>query len=135
MGFNLVYTTSSSPPVLTDKADIAAHEQVVQGKQEPLSNSGSVCRIVDFAPGYTCVMYRTKSLDYGVVLEGEGPEMVLDGGEVQKLSRSDVCVQRATMHRWRNTSATGWARMLFVSLGDAKIVVGGKELGDEGYVQ
>lgn len=57
-------------------------------------------------------MHRTVSLDYGVVLEGE-IEVVLDSGETRLLKRGDMAVQRGTMHAWRNTSKTEWARMLY----------------------
>ena len=63
------------------------------------------------SPGLTSPMHRTVSLDYGVVVEGE-VELILDSGETRILKRGDVCVQRATMHAWRNLSQTEWARML-----------------------
>ena len=75
-------------------------------------------------------MHRTQSLDYGVVLEGE-VEMILDGGETRLLRRGDVAVQRGTNHAWRNTSETEWARMLFVLLASEKVMVAGKELGED----
>lgn len=64
------------------------------------------------------VMHRTQSLDYGVVTEGSVVVM-FDSGEERLMHRGDVCVQRATMHAWRNPSETEWARMMF-SLQDAK---------------
>jgi len=75
-------------------------------------------------------MHRTVSLDYGVVLEGE-VELVLDSGETRVLRRGDVAVQRATAHAWRNVSATQWARMLFVLVPCAEVVVGGRRVGEE----
>jgi quercetin dioxygenase-like cupin family protein len=75
-------------------------------------------------------MHRTQSLDYGVVIEGE-IECILDSGEKRLLRRGDVCVQRGTMHSWRNTSTDAWARMLFVLLPCEKVKVGELELGNE----
>ena len=58
-------------------------------------------------------MHRTKSLDYGVLLEGEIIAIV-DSGEEKTLKKGDLVIQRATNHSWRNPSRTEWARMLFV---------------------
>ena len=92
--------------------------------------NGTICRIVDFAPNCEPLMHRTQSLDYGVVLEGE-LEMVLDDGVTRVMGRGDVAVQRATIHGWRNTSQTEWARMLFVLQECQKPLAGGKELGED----
>lgn len=76
-------------------------------------------------------MHRTESLDYGVVLEGT-VELALDSGEIRIMNRGDLCVQRATNHAWKNiTENDGWARMMFVLVSSEKVVVGGKELGEE----
>lgn len=130
MGFSLIYTTSSTPPNLTNNGDIRAHEETASAGTGLVNPNGSVIRCVDLAPGYTCVMHRTKSLDYGVVLEGE-VEMVLDSGETRTMGRGDVAVQRATMHQWRNCSAGDWARMMFV-LQDCVVGEGGggEDLGE-----
>lgn len=86
---------------------------------------------MDFAPGIDCPMHKTVSLDYGVVLEGE-IELELDGGEIKRMGRGDVCVQRATNHKWRNvTEGGGWARMMFVLTACEK-GVGIEESGIEG---
>jgi quercetin dioxygenase-like cupin family protein len=76
-------------------------------------------------------MHRTESIDYGVVLEGT-LELLLDSGETRIMKRGDVCVQRATMHAWKNvTENSGWARMMFVLVASEKVVVGGQELGED----
>lgn len=72
-------------------------------------------------------MHRTESLDYGIVVMGE-VECILDSGEKKRMGVGDVCVQRGTMHAWRNCSESGWARMVFVLLG----VEGGVECEGEG---
>lgn len=97
MAFNVIYTTSEFPASLNDDVDIAKHDALVSSDKLGLvSPGGTVCRQVDFAPGYDCMMHRTQSLDFGIVLEGE-VEMVLDSGETQLMKRGDVAVQRATM--------------------------------------
>jgi len=74
-------------------------------------------------------MHKTASIDYGVVLEGT-IELVLDSGETKVMTRGDVCVQRATMHAWRNvTEGDGWGRMLFVLVTAAMEEGVGVELG------
>jgi len=75
-------------------------------------------------------MHRTVSLDYGVVLIGE-VELVLDSGEVRLMKPGDICVQRGTMHAWRNTSKTEWARMLYVLQPSLPVSVGGTELVED----
>ncbi|RFU31444.1 hypothetical protein B7463_g4872, partial [Scytalidium lignicola] len=134
VGFNVVYTTSEFPPNLNDDADIKAHtEKMSRGEPGLVSPRGTVCRIVDFAPGCKPLMHRTQSLDYGVVLEGE-VEMELDDGSVNLLKRGDFAVQRATKHAWRNPHPTQWTRMLFVLQDCEPVVVAGKrykeDLGD-----
>jgi len=75
-------------------------------------------------------MHRTVSLDYGVVLIGE-VELVLDSGEVRLMKPRDICVQRGTMHAWRNTSKTEWARMLYVLQPSLPVSVAGTELVED----
>lgn len=131
LAFAVPYTTSVFPPNLNDDADLAAHDRVLASGRLGLVNPrGTVLRCVDFAPGYACGMHRTQSLDYGIVMEGE-VEMVLDGGERHTLRRGDVAVQRATQHQWVNTSKTEWARMMFVLQDCEKLVVGGREMGED----
>jgi uncharacterized cupin superfamily protein len=56
-------------------------------------------------------MHRTRTIDYGIVLEGE-MVLILSDSEVM-LSTGDVVVQRGTDHAWENRSAND-ARMAFV---------------------
>lgn len=131
MAFNVVYTTSEFPVSLNSDTDIARHDDLLSSKKLGLvSPGGTVCRIVDFAPGYECIMHRTQSLDYGVVLEGT-IEMVLDSELKQTMHRGDTAVQRATMHAWRNPSETEWARMLFVLQDCQPLTVGGNALKED----
>ena len=127
---SLIYTTSEPKPNLNDDADITMHEKkVAAGKVGLVSPGGSVCRITDFSPRNDPQMHRTKSLDYGVVMEGE-MELILDSGEVHLMNKGDVAVQRGTMHAWRNPSSTQWARMLFMLLDCQPLSVAGGELGE-----
>ncbi|KAL4876675.1 hypothetical protein BJY04DRAFT_222851 [Aspergillus karnatakaensis] len=130
--FSLAYTTSTIPASFKNDADIPAYAEFIKPGNSPglVVKSGSVCRIVDMRPGAISPMHRTVSLDYGVVLEGV-VELVLDSGETRVMNRGDVAVQRGTMHAWRNTSDTEWARMLYVLLPAEGVNAGGRELGEE----
>jgi len=75
-------------------------------------------------------MHRTVSLDYGIVLVGE-VELVLDSGETRLMKTGDICVQRGTMHAWRNTSPTEWARMMYVLQPSLPLTVDGQELKED----
>lgn len=128
MAFNVIYTTSQFPADLNNDKDIKTHDQVTSsGKLGLVNPNGTVCRVVDFAPGYECMMHRTQSIDYGIVLEGT-IEMVLDSGDRRQMQRGDVAVQRGTMHAWKNASETDWARMIFVLQDCQKLEIGGQEL-------
>jgi uncharacterized cupin superfamily protein len=130
MNMSVAYTTSF-PPDLNGDADVAAHEKKMSGGGMGLvSAGGTVLRYVDFGPGYECMMHRTQSVDYGIVLEGR-IESVLDSGEVTLMQRGDVMVQRATMHSWRNPSQTEWARMIFCLQDCRPLLVGGKRMAED----
>ncbi|KAI0477102.1 hypothetical protein GGR56DRAFT_665263 [Xylariaceae sp. FL0804] len=146
MGMAPVWT-NTWPADLNGGADVAAHDRVLaEGRRRPLGlvlRSGVVCRHVDFAPRYACMMHRTQSLDFGVLLEGT-VDMVLDGGDGDdgngdgvrtrtrtRLRRGDVAVQRATMHAWENPSETEWARMLFVLQDSKPLFVNGERMRED----
>ena len=131
MAFNVGYTTSTFPPQMSGDVDITAHEHTMSRGNIGLTNpGGTVCRIVDFGPKSEPLMHRTQSLDYGIVLEGE-VELILDSGEKRIMGRGDLAVQRGTNHAWRNTSETEWARMAFVLQASEKVIIDGKELGED----
>ncbi|KEQ85615.1 hypothetical protein M438DRAFT_405024 [Aureobasidium pullulans EXF-150] len=131
MAFNVAYTTSQFPADLNDNADIKTYDHVLSsGKLGLVNPHGTVCRTVDFAPGFECMMHRTQSLDYGIVIQGE-IELVLDSGERQLMGPGDIAVQRATMHSWRNPSSDKWARMTFVLQDCEKLVVGGEVMKED----
>jgi len=132
MGMGVAYTTSF-PPDLNKDADVTSHDEKMEasgGKLGLVSGGGTVLRYVDFGPGYTCMMHRTQSVDYGIVMEGQIVS-VLDSGEEQLMGRGDVMVQRATMHAWKNPSQTEWARMIFVLQDCKPLFVNGKRFGED----
>jgi quercetin dioxygenase-like cupin family protein len=128
--FATCYVTSQFPVALTDGADTAAYQSFLANPPGLTVSTGTVLRYVDMPPGATSPMHRTVSLDYGVVLEGE-VELVLDSGETRVMKRGDICVQRGTMHAWRNCSQTEWVRMLYVLQPCKPVVVDGNELGED----
>lgn len=130
LSMRAAYTTTF-PADLNADADVADHQKKVDsGKLGLVNSGGTVLRYVDFAPDYTCMMHRTQSVDYGIVVEGQ-IESVLDSGEVQLMGRGDVMVQRATMHAWRNPSKTEWARMIFVLQDCKPLYIGGERFGED----
>lgn len=88
----------------------------------PPPPGGTKIRFNDFFPGHIDklppradgrhkMMHRTKSIDYGIVLEGE-IWMILDDSEVL-LTPGTVVVQRGTDHAWENRADTV-CRMAFI---------------------
>ncbi|HWN93069.1 MAG TPA: cupin domain-containing protein [Verrucomicrobiae bacterium] len=91
--------------------------------------SGTIFRIIEFAPGLAARNHRTDSIDYIVVISGE-IEMELDDTLV-RLKAGDVMVQRGTIHNWINRGTAPC--VLAVILVDAKSVqAGGKVLAAQG---
>ena|SRR6201996_9183289 len=130
MGFALSYTTESFPVDMKEDVDITEYTKYLKDPPGLSISNGTVLRHVDFVPGETSAMHRTVSLDYGVVLEGE-IEAILDSGETRMLKRGDVCIQRGTMHAWRNPSETEWCRMLFILQPCKPVEVAGQSYGEE----
>jgi mannose-6-phosphate isomerase-like protein (cupin superfamily) len=62
------------------------------------------------------LMHKTKTVDYGIVLEGE-ITMVLDRGETT-LKAGDIVIQNGTNHAWANRSGA-ICRMAFVLIDGA----------------
>jgi hypothetical protein len=88
----------------------------------PPAAGGTKIRFNDFYPshienlpvradGRHRMMHRTRSIDYGIVLEGE-IYMILDDEEVL-LRAGDVVIQRGTDHAWENRSSQR-CRMAFI---------------------
>ncbi|KAI1129965.1 hypothetical protein F5Y10DRAFT_141901 [Nemania abortiva] len=130
MGFNQIYT-NPVPADVNGDADLRFHDdKIASGKLGLVVKNGTVCRMVDFAPEYVCMMHRTQSLDFGIVVEGE-VDLILDDGSSTRMGRGDIAVQRATMHSWRNASKTSWARMVFVLQDTKPVIVDGKRYGED----
>ncbi|WPH03404.1 Hypothetical protein R9X50_00628400 [Acrodontium crateriforme] len=131
LGMSVAFTTEF-PADLNNDADVKSHEKKMAdsgGKLGLVSAGGTVLRYVDFAPGYTCMMHRTQSVDYGIVLEGSIVAL-MDGGDEQLMRRGDVMVQRATNHAWKNPSDTEWARMIFCLQDCKPLFINGERLGE-----
>jgi quercetin dioxygenase-like cupin family protein len=124
------YVTSEFPVKIADGADTTAYRNFLDSPPGLTVSGGTVLRYVDMPPGAVSPMHRTVSLDYGVVLEGE-VDLVLDSGETRAMKRGDVCVQRATMHAWKNRSETEWVRMLYILQPVQPLQVAGKELKED----
>jgi hypothetical protein len=60
-------------------------------------------------------MHTTRTVDYGIVLDGE-IWLELDDGRSERLQRHDVVVQNGTRHAWRNKSERT-ATLAFVLIG------------------
>ncbi|KAI1660855.1 hypothetical protein F4813DRAFT_266251 [Daldinia decipiens] len=131
---NIIYSTRETPVDLNANADIIkAHEQ------EPPFHypNGSIVRMIDFGPGVESPFHRALTIDYGIVLEGVF-ELTLDSGEKRILRQSDICVQRATAHKWKNITGNGTlpGRMLWVLLDTKEVTIDGKKIsGDLGDLQ
>ena len=110
--FALSYCTDKFPVDMNDDQDLKVYEKYSSEPPGLVINSGTVLRHVDVPPGSVSPMHRTVSLDYGIVIKGD-IELILDSGERKKMVAGDIAIQRGTMHAWRNTSDTEWARMLY----------------------
>jgi quercetin dioxygenase-like cupin family protein len=111
--FDEVWSVDSAPAALglTPAGEpTSAAPQIALG-----SGAGNLVRVIDFAPaadgGTRSPMHRTRTIDYGIVLEGE-VVLVLSDSEVL-LRAGDVVIQRGTDHAWENRSARP-AKMVFV---------------------
>lgn len=128
--FSQCYVTKGFPTEVSGGADLDVYQHYLSDSPGLTVSDGTVLRCVDMKPGSVSAMHRTVSLDYGVVLEGE-VELVLDSGETRLLRRGDICIQRATMHAWRNHSQTEWARMLYVLQPTKPVKVGTTEVKED----
>lgn len=116
-----IWNTSGAPAML-----VASEAEPTDGPLHvPPPKIGSKIRLNDFYPGHILklpkhsdgrhpMMHRTRSVDYGIVLEGE-IYMILDDQEVL-LRAGDVVVQRGTDHAWENR-AQSVCRMAFILIG------------------
>lgn len=127
--FYLGYTLGEIPALLDDDQDLSTYKGQLPHKVGTGIPGGTVLRVIDFLPGFDPVpLHRTKTVDFGVILEGE-LELILDSEESTILKRGDIIVQRGTIHSWKNTSLTQIARALFV-LVDATLPTNKSELSE-----
>ncbi|KAK5721940.1 hypothetical protein LTR15_006534 [Elasticomyces elasticus] len=124
------YSTEQFPVDMNNDKDLESYTRYLTSAPGVVNTTGTVVHIAEFAPGFLSAMHRTVSLDLVVVLEGE-IELVLDSGEKRQLGPGDQCVQRGTMHAWRDCSETEWARMICTVQPAKPLVVGGEKLGEE----
>ena len=108
--FSEVWNTQSSPIHITA---IEEHEPNRRNLQLAPPANGSIIRVVEMPAGQASAMHRTRTVDYGIVLQGE-VYLVLEDSET-RLQAGDVVVQRGTNHAWDNRS-DGPARMVFILL-------------------
>jgi quercetin dioxygenase-like cupin family protein len=117
--FDEVWATGAAPEMLAAEP---AGEPTGPGSRIGAAPGGSVIRVIEFdGSGGPSPMHRTRTLDYGIVLEGE-VVLILSDSEVT-LGPGDVVIQRGTDHAWDNRSGKP-AKMAFVLI-DAAF---GKEL-------
>lgn len=128
--FALSYCTGDYPPDLNDDKDIKIYQEYLSKPPGIVIGNGTVLRHVDIPPGITSPMHRTVSLDYGIVLNGS-IELILDSGETRQMAVGDIAIQRGTMHAWRNTSETEWARMMYVLQPCKPLTIAGQALGED----
>lgn len=126
---NILYSTNQHPVELNGEVDV----KYAQGNEPGITvKNGTVCRMIDFAPGGVSPMHRVNSIDYAVVIEGIF-RMILDSGEERIMQRGDTAIQRSTAHRWINVTGNGLlpGRILFVLLDVNDLHVGGEKVQGE----
>lgn len=74
-------------------AELADHDAAASGGTK-IYTKGSLIRVVDFPANSTGHNHRTKSLDYGIVMDGE-IDLVLENGSTTTVRAGDVVVQQA----------------------------------------
>ncbi|KIJ40857.1 hypothetical protein M422DRAFT_173074, partial [Sphaerobolus stellatus SS14] len=77
-----------------------------------VSNKGSVATFVWTPPNAAVPMHTTKSIDYGLILEGE-IELELENGDKTVLKAGNLVIQRETNHAWYNRHPTQWVKIFF----------------------
>ena len=105
--FVQIWTTATVPADNNDPTDGRERVMALHGQ------GGSAMRVVDMAPGMVSPMHRTGTIDYIIILSGQ-LELELDDGATRLISPGDIVVQRGTIHRWRNPSATEPCRGVMV---------------------
>ncbi|MEH7253802.1 cupin domain-containing protein [Neobacillus niacini] len=118
--FAMIWSTDAFPSDNTDEFD---------GSQREIhrtSPGGTVLQFLNMYPGKKSKMHRTKTLDYGIVLEGE-ITLELENGVEATMKAGDVIVQRGTIHAWHNKTDK-ICRLAFILLDAQEISVGNQIL-------
>jgi quercetin dioxygenase-like cupin family protein len=124
--FHEVWATSETPAPI-GAAEPA--EPTARPLQVPPDPRGTIVHVIDMPPGAVAPMHRTRTIDYGVVLDGE-VDLELDDGSMVTMSSGDVVVQRGTAHAWHNRSSST-VRMFFVNIDGDFTADLRSRLGDE----
>lgn len=109
--FHEIWATSDIPVPISAAEPAEPTARPLQVSPDP---RGTIVHVIDMPPGAVAPMHRTRTIDYGVVLDGE-VDLELDDGSVVTMTRGDVVVQRGTAHAWHNRSA-GTVRLFFVNV-------------------
>ncbi|KAI0886287.1 uncharacterized protein GGS22DRAFT_179189 [Annulohypoxylon maeteangense] len=127
---NILYSTWETPVELNDNVDV----QKAKEQEPPFHHErGSIVRMIDFGPGVESPFHRAETIDYGIIVEGVF-EISLDSGKKRIMRQGDVCVQRATAHKWKNITGNGTlpGRIMWVLLDCKPVYVNGKRM--QGYL-
>jgi quercetin dioxygenase-like cupin family protein len=121
-----IWSTDTMPVDNSEAAAAAQEKGFVVRHNYVGSGQGSVCRVVEFAPGGYKFMHRTETVDYAICLKGEC-DLELDDGKTVHMKAGDICVQRGTMHAWVPTGSEP-AVFAFVLIDAHPVEAGGKKL-------
>jgi quercetin dioxygenase-like cupin family protein len=121
-----IWSTDKMPVDNSEAAAAAQRKGFVVRHNYVGSGQGSVCRVVEFAPGPEKFMHRTETLDYAILLSGEC-DLELDDGKTVHMKQGDICVQRGTMHGWVNNGTVPCV-FAFILIDADPVEAGGKSL-------
>ncbi|KAK5699373.1 hypothetical protein LTR17_023303 [Elasticomyces elasticus] len=125
------YSVGSIPANLENDADVEAYKgeegRTSYMRPDIVVSPGANLVVVDLKPGGVSAMHRTVSIDFSICVIGE-IDHELDGGEKVRLQPGDHIVQRGTMHRWSNPSATEPARFVACTLPCVPFQIAGETL-------
>lgn len=93
-----VWHTLETPALIHAQPDEPAENGLVL----PPPKRGTRIRVIEFPPAPHPLMHRTRTVDYGIVLEGE-ITLVLDDIETT-IHSGDIVIQNGTNHAWANRS-------------------------------
>jgi quercetin dioxygenase-like cupin family protein len=112
--FHEIWATGDAPAPIAAAEPAAPAEPTARQLQVSPDSRGTIVHVIDMPPGAVAPMHRTRTIDYGVVLDG-AVDLELDDGSVVTMSRGDVVVQRGTAHAWHNRSSST-VRLFFVNV-------------------